>query len=52
MVYWDYKASKFGDNLAEVSPRYNTFRESFQKIVVDLKDNIAHAGPNFKRRTK
>ena len=52
MVYWDCRASKFGDNLAEVSPRYNVFRVSFQKIVVKLEDNLAHAGANFKRRIK
>ena len=40
-------ASKFGDNLAEVSPSYNAFRESFQKTISNMKDNIAYAGAHF-----
>ena len=52
MVYWECRVSKFGDNLAEVSSNSNAFCENFHKSVVNLKDNIAHAGPNFKRRNK
>lgn len=52
MVYWDCRASKFGDNLVKVPSRSNAFVENFENSVVKLKDNIAHAGANFKRRIK
>ena len=35
MVCWDCRASKFGDNLAKISPSSNGFRESVQKAKLE-----------------
>ena len=40
-------AGKWGDNLAEVSPSYHAFRESFRNGLSNLGDNFAYANAHF-----